>query len=71
MLHLIIAYHKDYLEDEKEHGQSRSIHYRWKYNDILSHPDLKENPNAKTHVRQDQVSHMRRLNEYQKHSVKA
>jgi hypothetical protein len=31
----------------------------------LSHPDLRENPNARIHVRQDEVTHMHRLNEYQ------
>jgi hypothetical protein len=35
----------------------------------LSHPDLRGNPNARIHVRQDQVTHMHRLSEYQKHSV--
>jgi hypothetical protein len=38
--------------------------------DVLSHPDLRANPNARIHVRQDQVTHMHRLSEYQKHSVK-
>jgi hypothetical protein len=32
---------------------------------ILSHPDLRANPNARIHVRQDQVIHMHRLSEYQ------
>jgi hypothetical protein len=36
----------------------------------LSHPDLRANPNAGIHVRQDQVTHMHRRSEYQKHSVK-
>jgi hypothetical protein len=36
----------------------------------LSHPNLRTNPNARIHVRQDQVTHMHRLSEYQKHSVK-
>jgi hypothetical protein len=36
----------------------------------LSHPDLRANPNARIHVRQDQVTHMHRRSEYQKHSVK-
>jgi hypothetical protein len=36
----------------------------------LSHPDLRANLNARIHVRQDQVTHMHRLSEYQKHSVK-
>jgi hypothetical protein len=31
----------------------------------LSHPDLRENLNARIHVRQDQVTHMHRLSEYQ------
>jgi hypothetical protein len=31
----------------------------------LSHPDLRANPNARIHVRQDQVTHMHRLSEYQ------
>jgi hypothetical protein len=38
--------------------------------DILSHPDLRVNPNARIHVRQDQVTHMHQLSEYPKHSVK-
>jgi hypothetical protein len=32
---------------------------------ILSHPDLRANPSARIHVRQDQVTHMHRLSEYQ------
>jgi hypothetical protein len=32
---------------------------------FLSHPDLRANPNARIHVRQDQVTHMHRLTEYQ------
>jgi hypothetical protein len=36
----------------------------------LSHPDLRTNPNVRIHVRQDQVTHMHRRSEYQKHSVK-
>jgi hypothetical protein len=32
---------------------------------LVSHPDLKTNPNAKIHVLQDQVTHMHRLSEYQ------
>jgi hypothetical protein len=36
----------------------------------LSHQDLRANPNARIHVRQDQVTHMHRCSEYQKHSVK-
>jgi hypothetical protein len=36
----------------------------------LSHSDLRTNPNARIHVRQDQVTHMHRRSEYQKHSVK-
>jgi hypothetical protein len=36
----------------------------------MSHPDLRANPDARIHVRQDQVTHMHRLSEYQKHSVK-
>jgi hypothetical protein len=36
---------------------------------FMSHPDLRANPNARIHVRQDQVTHMHRLSEYQKHSV--
>jgi hypothetical protein len=36
----------------------------------LSHLDLRANPNARIHVRQDQVTHMLQLSEYQKHSVK-
>jgi hypothetical protein len=35
------------------------------YTDILPHPDLRANPNARIHVRQDQVTHMHRLSEYQ------
>jgi hypothetical protein len=31
----------------------------------VSHPDLRANPNARIHVRQDQVTHMHRLSEYQ------
>jgi hypothetical protein len=31
----------------------------------LSHPDLRANPNAKIHVRHNQVTHMHRLSEYQ------
>jgi hypothetical protein len=31
----------------------------------LSHPDLRANPNARIHVRRDQVTHMHRLSEYQ------
>jgi hypothetical protein len=31
----------------------------------LSHPDLRANPNARIHVRQDQVTHIHRLSEYQ------
>jgi hypothetical protein len=31
----------------------------------LSHPNLRANPNARIHVRQDQVTHMHRLSEYQ------
>jgi hypothetical protein len=38
-------------------------------NTTLSHPDLRANPNARIHVRQDQVTHLHRLSEYQKHSV--
>jgi hypothetical protein len=36
----------------------------------VSHPDLRTNPNVRIHVRQDQVTHMHRRSEYQKHSVK-
>jgi hypothetical protein len=36
----------------------------------LSHPDLRANLNARIHVRQDQITHMHRRSEYQKHSVK-
>jgi hypothetical protein len=36
----------------------------------VSHPDLRANPNAIIHVRQDQFTHMHRRSEYQKHSVK-
>jgi predicted RNase H-like nuclease len=36
----------------------------------VSHPDLRTNPNARIHVRQDQVTHMHRLSKYKKHSVK-
>jgi hypothetical protein len=32
--------------------------------DFMSHPDLRANPNARIHVRQDQVTHMHRLSEY-------
>jgi hypothetical protein len=31
----------------------------------MSHPDLRANPNARIHLRQDQVTHMHRLIEYQ------
>jgi hypothetical protein len=31
----------------------------------LSHPDSTVNPNERIHVRQDQVTHMHRLSEYQ------
>jgi hypothetical protein len=31
----------------------------------VSHPDLRANPNARIHVREDQVTHMHRLSEYQ------
>jgi hypothetical protein len=31
----------------------------------VSHPDLRTNPNARIHVRQDQVTHMHRRSEYQ------
>jgi hypothetical protein len=31
----------------------------------MSHPDLRANPNARIHVRQDQVTHMHRRSEYQ------
>jgi hypothetical protein len=34
----------------------------------LSHPDLRENPNARIHVRQDPVTHMHRLS-VPKHGV--
>jgi hypothetical protein len=33
--------------------------------DNVSHPDLRTNPNARIHVRQDQVTHMHRRSEYQ------
>jgi hypothetical protein len=32
---------------------------------LLSHPDLRANPNARIHMHQDQVTHMHRLSEYQ------
>jgi hypothetical protein len=32
---------------------------------LVSHPDLRTNPNARIHVRQDQVTHMHRRSEYQ------
>jgi hypothetical protein len=32
---------------------------------VVSHPDLRTNPNARIHVRQDQVTHMHRRSEYQ------
>jgi hypothetical protein len=35
------------------------------YRTCVSHPDLRANPNARIHVRQDQVTHMHRLSEYQ------
>jgi hypothetical protein len=41
-------------------GQTGSCHHA-----VLSHPDLRANPNARLHVRQDQVTHMHRLSEYQ------
>jgi hypothetical protein len=31
----------------------------------VSHPDLRANPNARIHVRQNQVTHMHGLSEYQ------
>jgi hypothetical protein len=31
----------------------------------VSHPDLRANPNARIHVRQDQITHMHRLSKYQ------
>jgi hypothetical protein len=33
--------------------------------EVVSHPDLRTNPNARIHVRQDQVTHMHRRSEYQ------
>jgi hypothetical protein len=32
---------------------------------VVLHPDLRANPNARIHVRKDQVTHMHRLSEYQ------
>jgi hypothetical protein len=36
-----------------------------RFDTTLSHPDLRANSNARIHVRQDQVTHMLRLSEYQ------
>jgi hypothetical protein len=44
------------------HGRSSSSSRR-SYS--MSHPDWRANPNAGIHVRQDQVTHMHRLSEYQ------
>jgi hypothetical protein len=43
----------------------RAIFPRQIYLYLLSHPDLRTNPNARIHVRQDQVTHMHRRSEYQ------
>jgi hypothetical protein len=47
---------------EVEEGEAEAA---LQYVEVVSHPDLRANPNARIHVRQDQVTHMHRLSEYQ------
>jgi hypothetical protein len=41
------------ITSNSQHGSSTT----------LSHPDLRANPNARIHVRQDQVTHLHRLSD--------
>jgi hypothetical protein len=59
--------HREGLQDNYNNPLLEQLYENIKVllDDLMSHSDLRTNPNARIHVRQNQVTHMHRRSEYQ------